>query len=324
MNPKFLMRIIEKTDLKTKLRLAKVITKLGSGDEVVKCMLCPNMCLFSCPVFDAERRLTVSPSVKSRIAYFGGRDAIYHCLPCNACKENCRMGISVNENLRKFRNGKYAEKIDSWLSKISKRVEEREGRILYFPGCRTLESGLLKSALEYLEKIGIDFALNAELVCCGMPYYEIGDKRFEEHFSKLKRLASRYDAVISNCPHCVLVMRGLGIKAEHLLSLMKPVRIGGRISYHDPCIMARGLGIVEEPREFLKACGFEMVEPIFSAKQTSCCGYGGVYGLLYPEYAEKIAERRRKNFEAEIVTSCPACKRALGAKDVVELLLEVI
>ncbi len=324
MNPRFLMRVLERTDLKTKLRLAKVIPKLGSGEEIVKCMLCPNMCLFSCPVFDAERRLTVSPSVKSRIAYFGGEEAIYHCLPCNACKENCKMGISVNENLRRLRNGKYADKIDSWLSKISKRVEEREGRILYFPGCRTFESGLIKSTLDYLEKIGIDFALSSEIVCCGMPYYEIGDKRYEEHFSNLKKLASRYDAVISNCPHCVFVMRELGIRAEHTLSLMKPLKIGGSISYHDPCVMARNLGLVEEPRNFLRACGFEIIEPAFSAKQTSCCGYGGFYRILYPEYADKIAERRRRQFEAEIATSCPSCKKALKAKDIVELLLEVL
>lgn len=324
MNPKFIMRILEKTDLKTKLRLAKVITKLGSGDDIVKCMLCPNMCLYACPVFDVERRLTVSPSVKSRIAYFGGNEAIYHCLPCDACKENCKMEISVNDNLRNLRSGKYAEKIDSWLSKISKKIDEREGRILYFPGCRTFEAKLFEPTLEYLEKIGIDFAVNSDIICCGMPYFELGDKRYSEHFSKLKKVASQYEMVISNCPHCVYTMKGLGIKAEHMLSVTKPLKIGGSISYHDPCIMARKLGLVEEPREFLKACGFELIEPAFSGRQTACCGYGGVYRLLYSENAEKIAERRRKQFESEIITACPACKKALNAKDLVEIILEVL
>ncbi|MCS7130585.1 MAG: (Fe-S)-binding protein [Archaeoglobaceae archaeon] len=323
MNPRFLMRIFERTDLKTKLRLAKVITKLGSGDELVKCMLCPNMCVFSCPVFDAERRLTVSPSVKSRIAYFDGEEAVYHCLPCDACKENCKMEISVNENLRRFRNGKYAEKIDAWLSKIPRNFEEKEGKILYFPGCRTFEADLFKPTCEYLEKIGIDFAVS-NLICCGMPYYEIGDKRAKEHFSKLKKIASKYDGVISNCPHCVLVMRDLGIKAEHLIKFLQPKKIGGIISYHDPCIMARKLNLVEEPRKFLNACGFEILEPAFTGRQTSCCGYGGVYRILYPENAEIVAERRRKQFEAEIITACPACKIALKGKDLVELLLEVV
>ncbi|MEG9194733.1 MAG: (Fe-S)-binding protein [Candidatus Methanoglobus sp.] len=324
MNPKLIMRILSQTDMKTKLRLAKVIPKLGSGDEIAKCMLCPNMCLYACPVFDAERRLTVSPSVKSRIAYFGGNEAIYRCLPCDACKENCRMEISVNDSLRKLRNGKYGDKIDGWLKKISKRTEERDGRILYFPGCRTFEFGLFEKNVECLEKLGIDFALTSEIVCCGMPYYEIGDKRYTEYFSRLKKVASGYERVISSCPHCVSVMRGLGIRAEHLLTVLRPLKIGGTVSYHDPCLMARKLCLVEEPRDFLKACSLEIAEPAFSKKQTACCGYGGVYRLLYPENAEKIAERRRKQLEFEVVTACPACSAALRGKDLAELLLEVL
>lgn len=324
MNPKLIMRILSQTDMKTKLRLAKVIPKLGSGDEIAKCMLCPNMCLYACPVFDAERRLTVSPSVKSRIAYFGGNEAIYRCLPCDACKENCRMEISVNDSLRKLRNGKYGDKIDGWLKKISKRTEERDGRILYFPGCRTFEFGLFERKVECLEKLGIDFALTSEIVCCGMPYYEIGDKRYTEYFSRLKKVASGYERVISSCPHCVSVMRELGIRAEHLLTVLRPLKIGGTVSYHDPCLMARKLCLVEEPRDFLKACSLEIAEPAFSKKQTACCGYGGVYRLLYPENAEKIAERRRKQLEFEVVTACPACSAALRGKDLAELLLEVL
>ena len=324
MNPKLIMRILSQTDLKTKLRLAKVIPKLGSGDEIVKCMLCPNMCLYSCPVFDAERKLTVSPSVKSRIAYFGGEEAIYHCLPCDACRENCKMEISVNDCLRKLRSGKYADKIDRWMRKLSKRIEERDGKILYFPGCRTFEFGLFEKTVECLEKLGVDFALTSEIVCCGMPYYEIGDKRYMEHFSKLKKVASDYEKVISSCPHCVSIMREIGINSDHLLTLLKPSRIGGTVSYHDPCLMARKLGLIEEPRNFLKACGFEIVEPAFSKRQTACCGYGGIYRLLYPENAEKIAEKRRKELDFEVVTACPACKAALRGKDFVELLLEMI
>ncbi|MDK2795831.1 MAG: hypothetical protein PWQ58_1030 [Archaeoglobaceae archaeon] len=324
MNPKIIMRILSQTDLKTKLRLTKVIPKLGSGDEIAKCMLCPNMCLYVCPVFDAERKLTVSPSLKSRIAYFGGEEAIYHCLPCDACKENCSMGISVNENLRKLRSGKYAEKIDSWINRISRRVEEKDGRFLYFPGCRTFEFGLFEKTVECLEKFGVDFALSSEVVCCGMPYYEIGDRRYLEHFSKLKKVASGYEKVLSNCPHCVATMRELGINAEHLLSVLKPLQIGGVFSYHDPCLMARKLGLVDEPRNFLTACGLEIIEPVFNKKQTACCGYGGIYRLLYPENAEKIAERRRKELNFEVITACPACRTALKGKDLVELLLEVI
>ena len=325
-NPKVISRILANTDLKTKMRLAKVVPKLGKADEVTRCMLCPNMCLHVCPVFDAERRLTVSPSVKARLAYLGGTDdAIYHCLPCDACKNACPMDISVNDNLRAFRGGELALKaIEKFEKSIKVQTEEREGRILYFPGCRTFESDLFDTTVEVLEKLGVDFAL-ANLDCCGMPYYELGliDK-FKEKIAKLRQAASRYEGVISNCPHCVHVMRENGIKAAHILAVLKPVKIGGDVSYHDPCILARKLDVVKEPRKLLAEMGFEVHEPVFSGKDTHCCGYGGVYRYVAPDMAEKVAERRRKHFDYEIVTACPSCKMALKGKDIIELMADVL
>ena len=324
-NPKVIARILANTDLKTKMRLAKVVPKLGKADEVTRCMLCPNMCLHVCPVFDAERRLTVSPSVKSRLAYLGEvEEAVYHCLPCDACKNACPMGISVNDNLRGYRGGEMAlkavERFEGSLKKIQ--VETRDGRILYFPGCSTFESGLFDVTVEVLEKLGIDFALT-NLHCCGMPYYELGlfDK-FKEKISRLKGAAERYEGVISNCPHCVHLMRENGIKAAHILTVLKPVKIGGDVSYHDPCILARKLDVVEEPRKLLSEMGFELHESAFSGKDTHCCGYGGVYRYVAPEMAEKVAKRRREHFDYPVVTACPSCRMALKGKDIVELIAE--
>lgn len=333
-NPKVISRIIANTDMKTKLRLAKVVPKLGKADDITKCMLCPNMCLYVCPVFDAERRLTVSPSVKARLAYFSGNafDAIYHCLPCDACKNACPMDISVNDILRDMRSGevalKAAEKFEREVYKKAKKIEERDGSVLYFPGCRTFESGLFDVTVEVLEKLNLDFALT-DAICCGMPYYELGlYDRFRAKIDELKRIASKYEGVVSNCPHCVWIMRENGIKAAHILSVLNPVKLGGDgdtprdVSYHDPCVLARKLDIVNEPRKLLEDMGFELHEPLFSKKDTHCCGYGGVYRFIAPDYAERVAERRREHFEYEVITACPSCKLALKAKDIVELVGE--
>jgi len=332
MNPKLVMRILAKTDIKTKLRLAKVLPKFGKADEVTKCMLCPNMCLHVCPVFDVERRLTVSPSVKARLAYFAESeafDALFHCLPCDACKNACPIDISVDEVLAPFRSlgsslvEKAVKKFERDVLTARKDVEEREGRLLYFPGCRTFESGLYDITVEVLEKLGVDFAVRSDVVCCGMPYYELGlvDK-FKVEIDKLKAVAAEYEGVISNCPHCVHVMRENGIRAAHIIHVLKPVKLGGDISYHDPCILARRLGVVDEPRRLLEGMGFVVHEPIYGGKETYCCGFGGIYRFVDEENAKKIAERRREHFEYEIVTACPACSKALDAKDIVELVWE--
>jgi Fe-S oxidoreductase len=290
------------------------------------------MCLHVCPVFDAERKLTVSPSVKSRLAYFSEEDifeAIYHCLPCDSCKNACPMEISVDEVLIKFRvGGEVAEKA---RIKFERRVEsinfdeERTGSVLYFPGCRSFDAGIVRTSIEVLEKLNVDFAVQKEVICCGMPYYELGFiGEFRDRINRLKEVANNYDGVISNCPHCVHIMRQNGIKATHILSVLQPVKTGGDISYHDPCILARRLGVVDEPRIFLKQMGFDIHEPLYHGKDTHCCGYGGIYPLVDERMAEKISEKRKKQFDHEIVTACPTCKKALNGKDIVELVVEGI
>ncbi len=327
MNPKLVMRILARTDVRTKLRLAKVLPKFGRVDDIVKCMLCPNMCLHVCPVFDVERRLTVSPSVKARLAYFGEDcEAVFHCLPCDACKNACPMQISVNELLIKVRGGEIAHKAIEKFEKSVVRVvevEERDGRILYFPGCRTFEAELFEKVVEVLEKLNVDFAVRSDVVCCGMPYYELGlFDEFKARIDRIKKIATLCDGVISNCPHCVHIMRSEGVKAAHLIHVLKPVKLGGEIAYHDPCVLARKLGIISKPRKLLNDMGFVVKENIYSGKDTYCCGFGGVYRFIDERAAMKIASERKSHFDCEIVTACPACKRALDAKDIVELILE--
>ena len=334
MDPKLITRILSQTDLKTKFRLAKVIPKIGKADDLTKCMLCPNMCLYSCPVFNAERRLTVSPSVKSRLAYLSEEyeyEAIYRCLPCDACKQLCPMDISVNEALAKVRRSEHetAKKaIEKFEKKIVKlKVEyERDGKILYFPGCSSIGSGLAKLTIDLLEKMNIDFSVRSDIVCCGMPYYELGfTGKFLEKINQIKEIAKMYEGIISNCPHCVYILKENNIKATHIVTLLKPVgKIGGEISYHDPWILARRLGIIEEPRRLLNEMGFQIHEPVFNRENTYCCGFGGVYKFIDEEMAQKVAKTRVSHFKYEIVTACPSCKDALGGKDLVELCLEVL
>jgi len=51
--------------------------------------------------------------------------------------------------------------------------------------------------------------------------------------------------------------------------------LGYRVTYHDPCYLARYNGVVEAPRRILRALGCELVEMPRNGADTFCCGAGG-------------------------------------------------
>ncbi len=367
---KWILQATSSSTLKTKLSLLKeALPKLGKGSDVVRCMLCPNMCLHVCPVFDVERRLTVSPSVKSRLAYFSSSgedvgDSLWRCVPCNACKEACPMNISVNESLIDERN-KICEldyepdsvklafvahegRIKDLEKKFSESNEfkERDGKILYFPGCRTFESSeVIRSTLKILDFLEVNYAFKGVL-CCGSYLKELGYlKQFGEHAMNLKDVLGSYEGVVSNCPHCVKVLlEDYGVKAIHVSKLIAGNienidKLGkgsdqesehnrfDSVTYHDPCVLSRDLGIVEEPRRILSALGIMLKEAGYSKKNTYCCGFGGIYPHIDAFMASKIAEERKKQLldaGQTVLTFCPICKRALDAKDITEVIADLI
>ncbi|GAV22836.1 (Fe-S)-binding protein [Carboxydothermus pertinax] len=103
-----------------------------------------------------------------------------------------------------------------------------------------------------------------------------------------------------------------------------------KITIHDPCRLARELGVVTEIREVLKNnCESEIIELPQSGRFTTCCG--GATKLLFPELAEALAKQRVQELERsggeEIVTACPYCYfnlsqyTTLPVKDLTEILL---
>ncbi len=62
----------------------------------------------------------------------------------------------------------------------------------------------------------------------------------------------------------------------------------GRVTFHDGCHGLRELGTKQEPRELLRAVkGLELVE---MGEANSCCGFGGMFAVKYPEISTAMAE----------------------------------
>jgi Fe-S oxidoreductase len=99
---------------------------------------------------------------------------------------------------------------------------------------------------------------------------------------------------------------------------LKAERIVERVTYHDPCNLARAGRITEEPREILKAICADYVEMTPNRTMNYCCGGGGGTvsideirpfrtGLMGKRKAEQI----RATGAAYVVAPCANCKKQL-------------
>ncbi len=86
-----------------------------------------------------------------------------------------------------------------------------------------------------------------------------------------------------------------------------------KVTYHDPCQLARYLGLVEEPRQTLRAIkGIELVEADWTKGEwATCCGGGGGFEAVFPELSQILAMNRARELVetgAQIIaTHCPGC-----------------
>jgi L-lactate dehydrogenase complex protein LldF len=64
-----------------------------------------------------------------------------------------------------------------------------------------------------------------------------------------------------------------------------------RVAYHDSCQSLRSLGLRDEPRAVLEACGYEVVDLPDIA---NCCGFGGTFSFDWPEVADRLLDWKLK------------------------------
>jgi Fe-S oxidoreductase len=110
------------------------------------------------------------------------------------------------------------------------------------------------------------------------------------------------------------------------------------VTYHDPCVLGRWMGIYEAPRQLLRAIpGISLVEMPRNRRDGYCCGAGGMIRYDFGEMADLAGADRvveATGVGAEMMLSaCPACvmqlqqsrqktKARLKVLDITELLAQ--
>ncbi|UCE11647.1 MAG: succinate dehydrogenase/fumarate reductase iron-sulfur subunit [Candidatus Thorarchaeota archaeon] len=221
-------------------------------------------------------------------------------------------------------------------------VENSRGRVGFFTGClidyRMQNTG--KALIEVLNRNGVDVIVPKEQWCCASPAFRTGDlhtahaavERVTEIFENAMDKHG-FDTVVVACAGCgktlredhrpvITEKRGEPPKfkvhdlAEYMLdvigkeNLVLPKgEIKLKITYHEPCHLGRGQGVVDQPVELLKMIpGVEYIEDPY---RNRCCGAGGGVRAGKRELSQKIATTKREYIEATgasmITTECPFC-----------------
>ena len=235
---------------------------------------------------------------------------------------------------------------DRW-SKIKPRVENPRFRVALFSGCVQdfVYPEQLEAAVKILadRQVAVDFPMGQS--CCGLPVEMMAEKEAAREVARQNVKAlnfQHYDYIVTLCASCASHLKHAyprllaldselgnpvsGFLAAPVVEFVAKVLpfsafielIGGggqevkasgkKVTYHAPCHLCRGLGVIEAPRRLIQKAGFEFVP---AEEEQTCCGFGGTYSGKFPEISAQILGKKLDDFDktgAEILaTECPGC-----------------
>ena len=198
-------------------------------------------------------------------------------------------------------------------------------------------SNVLRDMVMVLEHLGVECEFPAQQTCCGQPFYNGG---FQSQTVDLARnwlrafgptdgyivapsascadfVRERYPALFPpNTPEHAWARESAARTFEftefltHVLQVTDTgARFPHKVTYHAACHLLRALGLREEPKRLLQAVkGLELV-PL--ADEETCCGFGGVFSVIYPEVSGAMMRAKVENIQASgaeyIVVGEPGC-----------------
>jgi len=222
---------------------------------------------------------------------------------------------------------------------IPRAAEGGEYEWLFFVGCAGAfddrQKKVSRAIVSILREAGVSFAiLGEEETCTGDAARRLGNEYlFQLQAASLVETLNGHGVkkILVQCPHCLNALQNemadFGGKyevmhhAELIARLVAERRLTparaeglGRVTFHDPCYLARWNGVVEPPRQALRAVGVAPVEMPRSGRQGFCCGAGGGRMWLEETLGTRINRHRVDEAVAAlgpdggvIATGCPFC-----------------
>jgi N,N-dimethylglycine/sarcosine dehydrogenase ferredoxin subunit len=198
----------------------------------------------------------------------------------------------------------------------------------------------LRALVALLRRAGVDFAvLGPEERDCGDLARRLGDEALFQTLARqnIDTLSKyRFSRIVTADPHAFHCLKneypalgGRYAVSHHTSYLAELVQEGrlrpqeqaglettlARVTYHDPCYLARYNGETEAPRAILRALGVELAEMSKAGLRARCCGGGGGAPLSDIKGDRRIPDIRmddvREIGATAVVVACPNCANML-------------
>ena len=198
-------------------------------------------------------------------------------------------------------------------------------------------SSTLRNMVQLLERLGVQCEMPEGQTCCGQPFYNSGlqIQTIGPAIQWLKVFEHTEGYIIAPSGSCADFVRhrypeifpeGTAQHAaavecaartfeftEFLTKVLNASDVGAYfphpVTFHASCHILRGLGLRDEPKQLLQ--GVQDLEFIPSNEEETCCGFGGIFSVVYPEVSRVMMENKVSNIIASgaeyVVVSEPGC-----------------
>lgn len=301
----------------------------GVGEDLYRCLTCKE-CQASCP-----------RGVDIMGAMGGLREIAFDEGDAPGRLENALWSVYEEDNPWE----RPSSERGAWLDEVADDVDVPVGEqadVLYYVGCTPSYDPALQSVpaaiVQLLEAADVDYTvLGDEEGCCGDVVRQTGEPDFFEQLATVNGTTfaeTGAGTIVTTSPHCAETFADdydLDAEVVHYTEFLADRVESGdlefgdldrTVTFHDPCYLARGMGVVEAPRDLLAAAGVEIDELVEAGADTRCCGGGGGNMWNEVDLDERFADRRARQADEteaeELLTACPYCVQTLddGAKKV--------
>ena len=326
-----------------------------SAETIWSCTTC-HACVDTCPLGVNPLRF-ITDLRRNLVAEGDLRGA-----PASSLQKTQRSGnpwgLPADERLN------WAEGLD-----IPRASDNPDFDILYWVGCAAAydrpAQKVARTVVRLLQAANVNFAvLGPEERCTGESARRMGDEfLFQELAATNLATLARYSVkrIVTHCPHCLNSFKhdypqfgGQFDVVHHSQFLAELIAEGkltideavtnstGKLTYHDPCYLARVNNVTEPPRQLMQLAlpaADATVELPRRERNTACCGAGGGRMWFDDTPDSRVGASRVKEMlesgAQTVVVACPFCltmiRDGLAAhggdietRDIAELLAEAL